>query len=166
MSDSVPTVTRLRYAAGYIELGLHAEALGELDAVCPADQDSLPALAMRAHLYAETKDWARGAALGAILCQRDPTEPGHWIQWAYSVRRDKGIPAAREILLTAVARHPREPILHFNLSCYEAQLGNLPAARVHLRNACALLPDCRVMALEDSDLASLHPWISSGLPDD
>lgn len=166
VSDSVSTVTRLRYAAGFIDLGLHAEAGAELDAIQTCDQDSSAVLALRAHLCTETRDWAGAAALGATLCHRDPAEAGHWIQWAYAVRRDKGIPAAREILLTAVARHPREPILYFNLACYEAQLGNLAAARSLLRNACALLPDCRAMALQDSDLASIHPWIASGLPDD
>ena len=166
MSDSVSTVTRLRYAAGFVELGLHAEAGAELDAIQTSDQDSLAVLALRAHLCSETKNWSGAAALGATLCHRDPAEPGHWIQWAYAVRRSKDIPSAREILLTAVARHPREPILYFNLACYEAQLGNLPAARSLLRNACSLLPDCRAMALEDSDLTSLHPWIASGLPEE
>jgi Flp pilus assembly protein TadD len=166
MSASVSTATRLRYVAGYISLGLHTDAGAELDAIAPGDQDTLPVLGLRAHLCTETQDWSGAAALGATLCHRAPDDAGHWIQWAYAVRRHTGIHAAREILLTSLARHPREPILPFNLACYEAQLGDLPAARAHLRNACALLPDCREMALADSDLEPLHAWISAGLPPD
>lgn len=166
MSDSVSTITRLRYATGFISLGLHADAAAELDAIRPGDQDTLPVLGLRAHLCAETRDWSGAAALGATLCHRAPCEAGHWIQWAYAVRRHTGIPAAREILLHALERHPREPILPFNLACYEAQLGNLHVARDHLRKACALLPDCREMALADSDLEPLHAWVSAGLPAD
>jgi tetratricopeptide (TPR) repeat protein len=166
MSARVSTATHLRYAAGFIALGLHADARDELAAITPADQDALPVLTLRAQVYAELEEWAAAAVLGALLCQRAPTEAGHWIQWAYAVRRDTGIPAAREILLTALALHPQESILHFNLACYDAQLGNLPSARAHLRNACVLESSCREMALADSDLEPIRAWVSAGLPVD
>ncbi|MEY4487976.1 MAG: hypothetical protein RIQ79_484 [Verrucomicrobiota bacterium] len=164
MTACVSTATLLRYAAGYLALGLQAEAIAELDAIATADQDTLPVISLRAHLCSETEDWARAADLGEKLSRLDPGDAGHWIQWAYAVRRFTGIPNAREILLTALVRHPQEPILHFNLACYEAQLNNLPAARNHLRNACSLQAECREMALADADLVPLHPWISAGLP--
>ena len=34
----------------------------------------------------------------------------------------------------------------------------------HLRNACSLQAECLEMALTDTDLVPLHPWISAGLP--
>ena len=163
MPVSVSTVTRLRYAAGYISLGLHADAGAELDEIVIGDQDTLPVLGLRAHLCTETQDWSGASALGATICHREPTDAGHWIQWAYAARRHTGIPAAREILLNAVGRHPGEPILHFNLACYDAQLGELDSARTRLRTACDLLADCREMALADPDLAPLHEWIASGM---
>jgi len=166
MSARVSTATHLRYAAGFIALGLPADASAELAAIAPADRDSLPVLALRAHVSAELADWPTAAALGESLCQRAPGDAGHWIQWAYAVRRHTGIPAARDILLNALALHPSEPILHFNLACYDAQLGNLPAARSRLRNACELDGACREMALADSDLEPIRAWISSGLPPD
>ncbi len=164
MSASIPTATHLRYAAGYLALRLYAEAEVELASILAEDQDSVEVLALRTELRVQTKDWAAGAALAESLCQRDPTDAGHWIQWAYAVRRAKDIPTAREILLNAVARHPEEPILHFNLACYEAQLGNFTAARAHLLHACVLLPECKAMGLADADLAPLHPWIAAGMP--
>jgi tetratricopeptide (TPR) repeat protein len=164
MSDSVSTVTRLRYAAGYLALKLQAEARAELEAIAPADHDTLPVISLHAHCCSEAEDWAGAAALGERLTGLDPGDAGHWIQWAYAVRRLSGIPAARAILLTALGLHPQESIIHFNLACYEAQLGNLPAAKSHLRNACSLHADCREMALADTDLVPLHPWIAAGLP--
>ncbi len=166
MSARVSTATHLRYATGFIALGLHDDARAELAAVAPNDQETLPVLTLRAHVCAELEDWPTAAALGESLCQRAPANAGHWIQWAYAVRRHTGIPAAREILLTALGLHPQESILHFNLACYDAQLGNLPAARAHLRNACALDGACREMALADSDLESLKAWVSAGMPAD
>jgi len=164
MSASVSTATLLRYAAGYIALGLQAEARAELEAIACADQDTLPVISLRAHLCSKEQDWAGAATLGEKLIRLEPSDAGHWIQWAYAVRRYTGIPNAREILLTALIQHPQEPILHFNLACYEAQLSNLHAAKSHLRNACSLQAECLEMALTDTDLVPLHPWISAGLP--
>lgn len=166
MSAAVSTSTRLTYASGYLALGLHADAVEELDAIAAGEQDSLPVLTLRNHACVAARDWAGAAALGALLCSRDPAEAEHWIQWAYATRRHLGIPAAREILLNALGRHVQEPILHFNLACYEAQLGEPAAARQRLRAACALEPSCRKMALADEDLEPLHAWISAGMKEE
>lgn len=48
-----------------------------------------------------------------------------------------------------------EPILHFNLACYECQLGELEVAKARLAHAFKLEPKCRLMALDDDDLAPL-----------
>jgi hypothetical protein len=52
--------------------------------------------------------------------------------------------------------HPREPMLHFNLACYEAQLGNLADARVFLETACGLNANFVELAKNDDDLAPLR----------
>lgn len=166
MSARVSTATHLRYAAGFIALGLHADASAELAAIAPNDQATLSVLTLRARVCAELGDWPAAAALGDSLCQRAPAIAGHWIQWAYAVRRHTGIPAAREILLTGLGLHPQESILHFNLACYDTQLGNLPAARAHLRNACTLESACREVALADSDLEPIKTWVTAGMPPD
>lgn len=51
--------------------------------------------------------------------------------------------------------HPRDPEIQFNLACYEAQLGDLAAARNHLSRAFEIEPTLKLAALDDSDLEPL-----------
>lgn len=60
--------------------------------------------------------------------------------------------------MEGVGRHSNEPIIHYNLGCYACQLGDLDAAKGHLKRAFEIEPKCREMALEDSDLEPL--WSS------
>ena len=81
------------------------------------------------------------------------------MQWpislAYATRRAQSIEAAKSILLEAVERLPDEPMLHYNLACYECQLGDVEVAKARLAHAFGLEPKCRFMALDDADLAPL-----------
>ena len=60
--------------------------------------------------------------------------------------------AARAVLLGAREAHPNEPIVFFNLACYNSQLGNLEEAKEHLARAIAIDGNVRKMALDDPDL--------------
>jgi Tfp pilus assembly protein PilF len=58
-------------------------------------------------------------------------------------------------LVGAVERFPNEPLIHYNLGCYACQMGNLDAAKQHLKRAFNLQPKMRFMALDDEDLKPL-----------
>jgi len=60
-----------------------------------------------------------------------------------------------EFLETAVERLPEVAHFHYNLACYECQLGNLEAAKYRLQRAFELEPQFRVVALDDEDLKLL-----------
>jgi Flp pilus assembly protein TadD len=156
MKLDVQTLRQLGYAEGYLALGMNREAAEALDEIGPAGAAALPVLAMRAAVHAELGEWPRAAEAATALCERAPDDAGHWIQRAYAVRRARDIGAAREILLRAMELHPGEPIIRFNLACYEAQLGRIEAARAHLAEACRLNPECAEMAKTDSDLEPLR----------
>ena len=68
-----------------------------------------------------------------------------------------GIPQAKEILSEAQRLIPKEPLISYNLSCYECQLGNLPGARQWLKKVFATedLEKFKSLALEDRDLEPL-----------
>ena len=85
----------------------------------------------------------------------DPENAQWSISLAYATRRAQSIEAARRILLEAVERHPGEPILHYNLACYECQLGDIEVTKARLAHAFKLEPKCRLMALDAEDLAPL-----------
>ena len=64
---------------------------------------------------------------------------------------------AREGLLAVVERFPADATMHYNLACYECQLGNMPGAREWLERAFALdgSDAFKRMALDDPDLDPL-----------
>ena len=136
-------------------LGMKAEAAEALAAIEGEERDATPTLQMRSALHVERAEWAEAAALLTTLCEREPGEAGHWIQRAYATRRHTGIPDARAILLHGLELHPGEATIHFNLACYDAQLGRLGEARAYLAKACSLNEDFAEMAKTDPDLAPL-----------
>ena len=46
-------------------------------------------------------------------------------------------------------------MLHYNLACYECQLGEVEVAKARLRHAFKLEPRMRLMALDDEDLQAV-----------
>jgi tetratricopeptide (TPR) repeat protein len=156
MTLSVHTRRQLGYAEGYLTLGLKTEAAEALAEITGADREATPVLAMSMAVQCERADWAAAARTGAVLCEREPNVPGHWVQWAYATRRHAGLAQAREILLRGVRLHPREAVFHFNLACYEAQLGHLNDAQDLLDLACDLDESFIELAKTDPDLESLR----------
>jgi uncharacterized Ntn-hydrolase superfamily protein len=68
-------------------------------------------------------------------------------------RREWG--AAIEATQSSLARFPGDPILLYNLACYESLDGRREAALAHLEQALAADPTIREAARADSDFASL-----------
>ena len=156
MNLSTHTKKQLGYAQGYLALGMKTEAAEALAQIAEAEREETPVLVLSLAVHTERGDWTQAAEVGAILCECEPGEHWHWIQWAYAVRRSESLAAAKEILMRGVALHPREAIFHFNLACYEAQLGRLDDARVLLDTACALEETYVELAKTDADLAPLR----------
>jgi tetratricopeptide (TPR) repeat protein len=76
------------------------------------------------------------------------------IQWitscAYATRRAESIPAAKEILLNAEPKFPKEAIIKYNLACYFCQMGDIESARGYLKKAFEIDSSWRGKALADS----------------
>ncbi len=155
MNLSPATARRLSYAEGFLALGLAAEAAEELAGVSPAEADATPVLRLRLGVEIARAAWGSAADLAQRLCDREPLDAGHWIQRAYAARRGASLEAAREILWRGLALHPRDATIHFNLACYEAQLGHLDIARAYLATAVRLDPDFAALAKTDPDLTPL-----------
>jgi tetratricopeptide (TPR) repeat protein len=145
---------------GYIELGMHEEATEELEKITPGVRHRPEVLLARVLIYQKTERWAAMAAVAAQLVDSAPENPGHFSALAYATRRADSIDRAREILLRAVALHPADAEVQFNLARYEAQLGNLPLARSYLAVAFRVEPELRASALADPDLKPL--WAELG----
>ena len=136
-------------------MGMKKQALEALVEILEPDRRALPVLTLDLAVRIEQRAWSQAVELAAELCRRQPHEAQHWIQWAYATRRAVDIGTAREILLEAVSLHPTEGMIHFNLACYAAQLGQLDEARGLLETAYGLNEAFRELAESDADLAPL-----------
>lgn len=74
------------------------------------------------------------------------------------------IEQARIILVNAVERLPHVAAFHFNLACYECQLGDIASAKAHLSRAIELCWDLRLRALEDDALGDGRCTAMHALP--
>ena len=112
-------------------------------------------LALRVMIYRALKKWELMQAVARKLALCDPDEAQWTIAWAFATRRADSLDAARLILVNAVERLPAVAVFHFNLACYECQLGDLESAKARLQQAIELQADLRARALDDEDLRPL-----------
>ena len=159
-----PDTFHLSAALGWLELGNWQEASEELEKITPALRVHPEVLEVRFQVYAAAKKWDLAAEIATTLVQIRPNDPQLWISHAYAARRmpDGGIPQAKGILHKAQQLFPKEPLIAYNLACYECQLGDLKAAWKWLGIAFDLGNPKRMklMALKDPDLEPL--WAEIG----
>ena len=110
---------------------------------------------VRVQLYQATQQWAKLQAAAVQLATMEPFDPQWIITLAFATRRANSIPAAKLILEAAMVTFTEEPLIPYNLACYECQLGDVPAAKKLLERALRMQPKMGPMALEDSDLEPL-----------
>lgn len=151
------TQRRLRYASGYTALGMFAEAVHEIEAVAPEDRFAPAVLTAQVNLCLETKKWEAAVAIGRNLATRAPELEVGWISCAYALRELGRLTEARDCLLEAEPRHGATcAVLHYNLACYYALLGDLAKARQRLSRATQMEPKFKSEALEDPDLKAIQ----------
>lgn len=151
----LPDQRHLTAAEGYAALRMFLDADAELDEIDPDVRHVAEVLAVRLEIYRGLKKWELMQTVAGRLARHDPDNVQWAILLAFATRRAQSIGAAKSILLEAVERHPAEPILHYNLACYECQLGDIEVAKARLAHACKLSEKCRLMALDDADLEPL-----------
>lgn len=150
------TARHLRYATGYLELGMFGDAASEFERIVEEDRVAPPVLDARLSLCLATKEWETATEIGRELTLLDPTMENGWIHWAYALRELGRVEEAQAVLLRAEALHGvTSSILHYNLACYFCLLGDLQAARKRLDRACKLEPRWKKDALKDPDLKAL-----------
>ena len=154
-----PDSIHLSAAEGWLGLGDLVSASDELEEITPELRAHPAVLAVRYDIYAKAKKWNMAAEIAAGLVKMLPKEVASWICFAYATRRKPGggIPQAKEILIEAKSKFPKEYLISYNLACYECQLGNLKTAKRRLKKAIDLAgkKEIRQQALEDPDLEPL-----------
>src|SRR5690242_20372578 len=142
-------------AIGYVELGMFAEADSELDKIDPFCRALPEVLAVRLAIYRGLKKWELMQEIAKRLKEFEPDNVQWTISLAYATRRADSIQAAREILLHAEPKFPKEGIIKYNLACYSCQTGEIQKAKNYLQRALEIDLNWRMAALEDEDLKPL-----------
>ena len=112
-------------------------------------------LEVRLKIYRGLEKWELMKTVARQLALYAPDNPQWAISWAFATRRAESIEAAKRILLEAVEHHPNCALMHYNLACYDAVLGELEVAKARLQHALKIDPGMRLMALDDEDLKPL-----------
>jgi tetratricopeptide (TPR) repeat protein len=152
-----PDTHHLLAAQGWIELGNHLEANEELENITAENRAHPAVLEVRWQIYAQAEKWKGALDIASALIQLVPEHPLGWIHQSYSLHELKRTEEARDNLLGVVEKSPQDPIMRYNLACYECQLGQLEQAKHWLRKAFEVgdSKKIKLMALEDPDLEPL-----------
>jgi tetratricopeptide (TPR) repeat protein len=145
----------LKSAIGYIELGMVQDALNEIESMSPEHKNSSAVLCVRMEIYRTAKNWKMMEVVARELLKRQPDDPDHWNNLAFSIRRKASIKAAQTLLLEALEKFPNDAMTRYNLGCYACQLGDMEEAKKFVGDAIRLDAKYKLLAIDDPDLEPL-----------
>ena len=152
----IPALQRpLRAVDGYLYLGMPEEALGALADVPVERHLDAPVMRARICILLHLGQWARANRLAEQGTQLHPDENEFVVQRAFALHQLNKGGEAIQVIEEAPAWIRRTGILHYNLACYEAKLGDLSTARQCIRAAIELNSAFRKSARHDPDLQKL-----------
>jgi tetratricopeptide (TPR) repeat protein len=140
---------------GYLFLGLPEAAFAEINAVEDSLQNSADVLRARIRVLLHLRRWREANRLSAFGNDAYPDENEFMVQRAFALHQMKKGGEAVQVLLTAPEWLRRTGILHYNLACYEAQLGDVNTARQCIRAAIQINSSFKKNARRDPDLQRL-----------
>jgi len=132
------------------------EALEELGSMPVDAQQEPPAVEMRLIILMQAKRWKAALATARELTRVAPDKTIGYIHAAFCLHELGKTREARDFVLAGPQALHAEPVFHYNLACYEAVLGNLDAARIHLEKSVQLDKKFRDYAKTDPDLEALR----------
>ena len=80
------------------------------------------------------------AEIAKRLADFQPDDVQWTISLAYATRRADSIPAAKQILLNAESKFPKEAIIKYNLACYFCQTEETETAKSYLKKTFEIDP--------------------------
>jgi len=140
---------------GYLQLGMPDEALQELNAAAIEDQFQTATLRARIRVLLHLKRWKDAEALSQRGISLHPEENEFMVQRAFALHQLKRGDEAAGVLLAAPTWIRQTGILHYNLACYEAKLGDIALARQCLQAALELNSGFKENVRNDPDLQQL-----------
>jgi Flp pilus assembly protein TadD len=150
---------QLMAACGYAELGMTRESLAELDAIEPRFQKRPEVLQLRLHHYMRRKSWGRALRVSQLLCKVAPDCGTGFLHAGFCLHQLGKTAEAKKLLSQGPVALLKEPIYYYNMSCYDALLGNVHDAEANLQISFKMDSSFRELAKKDPDLKALHALI-------
>jgi Flp pilus assembly protein TadD len=145
-------------AAGYAELDMTRESIAELNAIPDEHQNRAEVLQIRLHNLMRHRRWPQALRVSQKLCHVAPDCCSGFLHASFCLHELGKTAQAKKILLQGPAMLLKEPIYYYNMGCYEALLGNVRDARLHLQTSFDMDSSFRELAKKDPDLKSLQEF--------
>jgi tetratricopeptide (TPR) repeat protein len=152
---SVETRRALQAADGYLFLNLPEEALAEIQAVRDPEGKEPEVLLAQNRVLLHLGRWKEAERLARRAAESHPDREEFTVQRAFALQQMQKAKEALGVLESAPDWIRRTGILHYNLACYEAQLGNKKAAQECINLAFQMNEAMRKNAKVDPDLQGL-----------
>lgn len=149
----------LMAAAGYAELDMTRESVAELNAIDDGFQDRPEVLQLRLYNLMRKRKWAQALRVSHKLCRVAPDCSTGYLHAGFCLHELGKTAQAKKLLLRGPATLLKEPIYYYNMGCYDALLGNVRDAQVHLQTSFEMDASFRELAKKDPDLRSLQALI-------
>ena len=146
-------------AAGYAELDMTRESIAELNAIDDIFQDRPEVLQLRLHNLMRKRKWAQALRVSHKLCRVAPDCSTGYLHAGFCLHELGKTAQAKKLLLRGPVALLNEPIYYYNMGCYDALLGNIRDAQVHLLMSFEMDASFRELAKKDPDLSSLQALI-------
>lgn len=147
---------KMAAAQGYSELGMHEDAIAELDAIDPEISERPDVLEARLLILMHARRWKEALAASRKFCKMAPEAAAGFIHAAFCLHELGRTQDAKSLLINGPPSLLKEPTYHYNLACYEAKLGNYPEAHAHLEASFAMDRKFREFAKGDADLEPIR----------
>jgi hypothetical protein len=154
-SHSFQTQRALRAADGYLYLGMATEALGELEGIDTLELDEAGVMLARIRVLLHLRRWKAAEKLSRAGEVMHVDEEEFTVQRAFALHQMRKGVDALAVLEAAPEWLRRTGILHYNLACYEARLGDIRIARQCMNVAIQMNSAMEKKAQTDPDLQGL-----------
>lgn len=154
-SQSDETRKALAAADGYLYLRLPEYALQELELIAEPEKQVPPVLLANVRALLHLRRWTDAEELSTIAALQHPGEEEFTVQRAFALHQLNKGDEAVAVLEAAPEWLRKTGILHYNLGCYEARLGDEAIARQCINTAIRINSAMKKTARIDPDLHSL-----------
>ncbi len=152
---SAETKRALRAADGFLTLGMANDAFKEFAAVSPLDKNDAGVMLARNRVALHLHRWHEAERNARIGHELYPNEEEFTVQRAFALQQMQRLDQAHKLLDSAPEWLRKTGVLHYNLACYEARLGDLKNAHQCMNTAISLNAAIKRSAKKDPDLQRL-----------